>query len=168
MPCEAGLEDEDTAFLILMSLERDRDRLDVDIAEKNLELYHFQGGGVSGPQASAAAPEDSKVQAETSPSTVERARFRLPQKDGRGQFLALTNAKGSCRLRRFDAETGTAFPKEATSPGDYRTAFYQELRRATPLTVIRQPNLEGDCRDRLRPDILRELQNQIQSAPGEA
>src|SRR5688572_4094429 len=33
MPREAGLEDEDTAFLILMSLERDRDLLDVEIAE---------------------------------------------------------------------------------------------------------------------------------------
>jgi len=167
MPCEPGLEEEDTAFLILMSLERDRDRLDVDIAEKRLELYELQGGGISEPSASAAASEDSAVLAQTGPSKVERAWFHLPQKDGRGQFLAVTNAKGSCSLRRFDAETGTASSKAANGAGDYRTVFYRELQRATPLTIGRQPNLARDCKDRLPPDVLQELQRQTQSEHAE-
>src|ERR1700733_6375267 len=47
MPCEEGMSDNDVAFLILMSIERDRDRLDVEIAEKRLELYNLQAGEVS-------------------------------------------------------------------------------------------------------------------------
>jgi antitoxin component of MazEF toxin-antitoxin module len=176
MPCEPGLEDESTAFLILMELERDRDRLDVEIAEKRLEVYDVQGGGVTNASGSAAVSEVPPLQleVETGPlaatglSKLERAWFHLPGKRGQGQFLALANAKGSCSLRRFDAETGTAFPKGANGTGDYRTVFYKELRGAIPLTVSRQPNLARDCKSSLPPHILRELQKQIESVPAEA
>jgi antitoxin component of MazEF toxin-antitoxin module len=165
MPCEPGLEDEDTAFLILMSLERDRDRLEVEIAEKRLELYDV-GGDVPEPSASTAVEglPAAALETETTRPRVERAWFHLPSTDGAGQFLAVANAKGSCSLRRFDAQTGTAFTKGPNRPGDYRDSFQKELRHAMPLTMSRQPNLANDCKDRLPPQILEELQQQIEPA----
>ena len=43
MPTEEGMADESVAVLILSELERDRDRLDTEIAERKLELYDLQG-----------------------------------------------------------------------------------------------------------------------------
>jgi antitoxin component of MazEF toxin-antitoxin module len=165
MPCEPGLEDEDTAFLILMSLERDRDRLDVEIAEKRLELYDL-GGDVPEPSAGTTAEgaAGATFGTETARPKVEHAWFHLPSAEGAGQFLAVANAKGSCSLRRFDALTGTAVTKGPNRPGDYRDSFQKELRHAIQLTVSRQPNLANDCKDRLPPHILQALQKQIEPA----
>lgn len=44
MPCDAGMEDNDVAILIMYGLVRDLDQLDVEVAEKRLELYDIQGG----------------------------------------------------------------------------------------------------------------------------
>jgi antitoxin component of MazEF toxin-antitoxin module len=46
-PCEKGMDDSDIAILMMMELGRDRDRLDVEIAQKRLDLYGIQGGAVS-------------------------------------------------------------------------------------------------------------------------
>lgn len=46
MPFEPEMRDNGVAFLTLMSIERDRDRLDVEIAQKRLELYSLQAGEV--------------------------------------------------------------------------------------------------------------------------
>ncbi len=43
MPGEDGMDDQDVAFAIMHELTRDRDRLAVNIAEKQLELYDLQG-----------------------------------------------------------------------------------------------------------------------------
>jgi hypothetical protein len=43
MPTDEGMEDPAVAILILRGLERDRDQLDVDIAEKRLQLLQIQG-----------------------------------------------------------------------------------------------------------------------------
>ncbi len=43
MPTEEGMDDGDVAMLVLAGLERDRDRLDVEVAEKKLELYDLAG-----------------------------------------------------------------------------------------------------------------------------
>ncbi len=52
MPTEEGMDDASVAMLILSELERDRDRLDTEVAEKKLELYDLQArsmvlGGVN-------------------------------------------------------------------------------------------------------------------------
>ena len=47
MPCEEGMSDESVAILILSQLARDRDRLDVEIADKRMQLYDLQGGTVN-------------------------------------------------------------------------------------------------------------------------
>ncbi len=50
MPCEEGMQDNDVAILMMSQLVRDRDRLDVEIAEKKLRLYDIQGGSVKSPR----------------------------------------------------------------------------------------------------------------------
>ncbi len=160
------------AFLILMSIERDRDRLDVEIAEKRLELYNIQAGEVTEPvtileepDAPLAQPTDQENQ--IARKKTERAWYYLPQGNGRGQFLALVNAKGGCSLRRFDAQNGTAIPKEQNRHSDYRDSFSAEIEHARLLNVTQQPNLERDCKERLPAHILQELQRQI-AVPVEA
>jgi antitoxin component of MazEF toxin-antitoxin module len=48
MPSDQAMEDDDVAILIMMGLVRDRDQVDVEIAEKKLELYDIQGGPAEG------------------------------------------------------------------------------------------------------------------------
>ena len=170
MPCEDGMSDNDVAFLILMSIERDRDRLDVEIAEKRLELYTLQAGDVPPNPKDAGASSALPTEAQTPPTRrkVGRAWYYLPQQNGHGHFLALVNFKGSCSLRRFSAQDGAAVPKGSNRRGDYRDSFFAEIEGATPLTVSKQPDLEHDCKERLPMTTLKELQKQIQTALAEA
>lgn len=46
MPCDEGMSDNDVAVLVFHELIRDRDRLDVEIAEKRIALYDLQAGAV--------------------------------------------------------------------------------------------------------------------------
>ena len=46
MPCDEGMGDNDVAVLVFHELIRDRDRLDVEIAEKRITLYDLQAGVV--------------------------------------------------------------------------------------------------------------------------
>ncbi|MCC6394777.1 MAG: hypothetical protein IT167_29555 [Bryobacterales bacterium] len=169
MPCDPGMEDNDVAFLMLMSIERDRDLLDVQIAEKRLELYNIQAGQVPAVASISEEPSGQEHSAESKPSSppatmkVERGWYYVLQTNGSGQFLAFANAKGSCSLRRFDASDGTALPREANRHGDYRVSFATEIKAARPLTVSHQPNLERDCKKRLPSTVLSELQKQVES-----
>ena len=43
MPCDEGMSDPDVALLLMSGLTRDRDYLDVEIAQKKLELYDLLG-----------------------------------------------------------------------------------------------------------------------------
>jgi antitoxin component of MazEF toxin-antitoxin module len=165
MPCEEGMSDNDVAFLILMSIERDRDLLDVEIAEKRLELYTIQAGEVSEPatvpeEPHAPVAQPTELENQTTRNKTERAWYYLAQENGRGQFLALANAKGSCSLRRFEAQDGTAIPKGRNRSGHYRDSFSPEIEHAILLNVTRQPNLERDCKERLPLRTLQELQGQ--------
>lgn len=47
MPTDEGMDDPSVAMLILTGLERDSDRLAVEIAEKKLVQYDLQGGDVA-------------------------------------------------------------------------------------------------------------------------
>lgn len=46
MPIEEGMSDSDIAILWMTQLVRDCDQLDVEIAEKRLELYDAQGSSI--------------------------------------------------------------------------------------------------------------------------
>jgi hypothetical protein len=83
-------------------------------------------------------------------------------KDGNGQgyFLAMVNAKGSCSMRSFDAESGR-FLKKVYGAGDFQQRFAAYLKNAREINVRRQPNLERDCRQELPPDLLENLKHQI-------
>jgi antitoxin component of MazEF toxin-antitoxin module len=60
MPCEDGMGDNEVAMLIMLSLDRDRDRVDADLAEKKLQLYDLQGGETKDEAPSTAAPESEE------------------------------------------------------------------------------------------------------------
>ena len=156
MPCDDGMSDNDVAILMMSSLVRDRDRIDVEIAEKRIELYEVQGGELQEPQSPPIPDEVA-----SSPSKVERGWYHWVDGDGQGYFLAFVNAKGSCSMRQFNSESGVALPKGENPKGDFRDQFSQYLDQATPLNLSRQPNLDRDCKDRLPSTLLSELQRQI-------
>jgi len=98
------------------------------------------------------------------PAKVEKGWYYWEGKNGRGYFLALVNAKGSCSMRRFEADGGTFLGKDRKS-GDFQENFSDYLKMAVPLYVSRQPSLERDCKNRLPSFILSELREQIQGKP---
>jgi hypothetical protein len=148
-------------------------------AARNLYLYLRRNDG---PSANAAeietptepSPDSSDIEAsdQTSPSTfvidgdaapvLGRNKAWFFQKDdkGRGFFLAFINAKGSCSVRTFNAETGIFMGKRYRS-GNYQDQFADLIEGATELTVQTQPNLERDCKERLPKKILDYLRSQI-------
>jgi hypothetical protein len=95
------------------------------------------------------------------PTKVEKGWYYWEGKNGRGYFLAFVNAKGSCSMRRFEADGGAFLGKEYKS-GDFQDTFADYLKSAVPLYVSRQPNLERDCKNRLPSFILSELRQQTQ------
>jgi Endonuclease NucS len=92
--------------------------------------------------------------------TVEKGWYYWTSKQGRGYFLAFVNAKGSCSMRRFEADGGAFLGKEYKS-GDYQTSFSEYVKSATGLHITCQPNLERDCKTRLPTFVLAELKQQI-------
>jgi hypothetical protein len=89
----------------------------------------------------------------------------LDLKDERRYFLAFVNAKGSCSIRTFDADTGRFESKKYYS-GPYQEAFAGIIRDATELTIRSQPNLERDCRERLPEPVLADLKKQVKERLG--
>jgi hypothetical protein len=82
------------------------------------------------------------------------------KRDGKKYFAATVNAKGSCSLRTFDAETGRFLNKRYSS-GNYQDAFREILSGARRLSVQPQPSLERDCRLELPFDVLQQLKRQL-------
>ena len=92
---------------------------------------------------------------------VRRKSWYLAQEpDGRRYFLAFVNARGSCSMRTYNAETGRWINKQYRS-GNYAERFAHVLRKARELTLHRQPNLEMDCRASLPDWVLYELKGQL-------
>jgi hypothetical protein len=79
--------------------------------------------------------------------------------DGRRYFVAFINAKGSCSMRTFDANTGRFIAKKYRA-GNYQQEFADIIQSATELTVNSQPNLERDCKVSLPESVLAQLQKQ--------
>ena len=74
----------------------------------------------------------------------ETAWYYWSGQDGIKYFLAFVNAKGSCSIRSFDADTGKALGKKY-APGDFQMAFRDYVLSGTALSVIPQVNLEKEC-----------------------
>jgi hypothetical protein len=89
-----------------------------------------------------------------------KAWYYLPDADGRRYIMAYVNAKGSCSMRTFDADTG-AFLSKKYQPGNYQTQFADFTQNAVELTVYSQPNLERDCKERLPETLLAHLKKQL-------
>jgi hypothetical protein len=86
--------------------------------------------------------------------------FDDPPIEERRFFVAFVNAKGSCSMRTFDADTGQ-FVAKTYRGGNYQQQFAAIIRRnATELSVSPQPNLERDCKERLPDPTLASLKKQ--------
>lgn len=96
-----------------------------------------------------------------------KAWFYRNDQEGRSLILAFVNAKGSCSVRPFDAETGIALGKRYAS-GPYQEEFADSIDGATELTVDHQPNLERDCKQRLPERLFGYLRKQIEGHAGRA
>jgi antitoxin component of MazEF toxin-antitoxin module len=156
MPCDQGMEDNDVAILMLMQLVRDRDRLDVEIAEKRMQLYEVQAGDV-------VVLRPGRAEEEVVPSLPLKTAsvwYHWIDKDGHGYFLAFVNRKGSCSVRRFDVDSGMAVRSEKNRKGDFRDSFSAYLEKATLLHLSKPPRVE-DCKLRLPSSTLVELRQQI-------
>jgi hypothetical protein len=148
-------------------------------AARNLYLYLRRNDGPSANAAESEPPtdlspdsSDAEVPEQTSPTTfviegdaapvLGRKKAWFFQKDdkGRGYFLAFINAKGSCSVRTFNAETGI-FMGKRYRPGNYQDQFSDLIEGAMELTVQAQPNLELHCKERLPKKILEYLRSQI-------
>ena len=64
-------------------------------------------------------------------------------KDGKGYFVVLTNEKGSCRKRTYDAINGLRGDNEKSIKNmDYQIAFRELLKTSIPVSLSRRVNLE--------------------------
>jgi hypothetical protein len=80
---------------------------------------------------------------------------------GKDLIMAFVNAKGSCSVRPFDANTGFALGKRYVS-GYYQHQFADLIEGAVELTVDTQPSLERDCKQRLPERTFAHLRKQIE------
>jgi hypothetical protein len=101
-------------------------------------------------------------QRDTGTTTVQKGWYYWADQNGKGYFLAFVNQKGSCSMRRFDAQTGAFLGKEYDS-GKYQAAFQEFVASSIPLALSHQPNLERTCRERLPDEALLELRGQVGS-----
>jgi len=148
-------------------------------AARNLYLYLRRNDGPSANAAESEPPtepspdsSDAEAPEQMSPAVLtmegaiaevlrrKKAWFFQKGDDGQGYFLAFINAKGSCSVRTFNAETGI-FMGKRYRPGDYQDQFADLIQGATALTVQAQPNLELHCKERLPKEILEYLRRQI-------
>ena len=95
----------------------------------------------------------------------ERAWFYLPTTDPNsvGKFLFVTNSKGNCWLRGYDAGTGQATDREDRKKAEFQIAFAEWLSAAQPLHAHFVPENTDEFLD---PEALEELQLQARIAPG--
>lgn len=112
------------------------------------------------PAAAEAKAQANRDDFPYAPSKTEKGWYHWKGKDGRGYFLAFVNAKGSCSIRRFEADGGAFLGRDYKS-GDYQASFSEYLKSAVALYVGRQPNLERDCKARLPAIVRSELRQQV-------
>jgi hypothetical protein len=84
-------------------------------------------------------------------------------KGGRGYILRFVNALGSCRMRRFDAESGKFLYKPSANPnGDYQVKFAEYIRPDCLLQLSQKLSVKS-CEERLPDWAMREFKRQIQT-----
>ena len=121
-------------------------------------------GMLGGSQTSEALPEKHEpVPFKALPFHTRFSRTKAwyyVEAEDRTYILAFINAKGSCSMRTFDAETGRFLGKEYQA-GNYEDQFADFIRNAKELIVNSQPNLERDCKESLPDAVLSHLKKQI-------
>ena len=105
----------------------------------------------------------SEEVASATPSTEffrTKSWYFVADTNGHHYFIAFVNAKGSCSMRTFDADTGRFITRKYRA-GNYQQQFVDVIRNANELTVDPQPNLERDCKVRLPESVFLQLKNQV-------
>lgn len=87
-------------------------------------------------------PSHQEALAERKSAGPDRAWFFLPGDDS-GKLAYVTNTKGSCSLRTFDAQSGKPLSDENRKKTTYQEAFAEVLRGAQPLHLQQAPAPDG-------------------------
>lgn len=134
-----------------------------DVAEEVGYIFDSEKSSLAGNEQERIVPTfSSPAKAKHGGSgTRETTWYFWVNPDGKRYFLAFVNAKGSCSIRPFDAETGAAFKKPKNPKGDYREVYKSYVQSGIHLPVNPNVNLDRDCKSRLPSPILAELKRQI-------
>jgi hypothetical protein len=152
----------------MQGLVRDRDRFDVEMAEKRIQLYELQAGDSMGvgksptdQNGNAVAQKPLSVKAPIEPEPkAKKGWYHWVDEHGRHSILAFANHKGSCSLRWYNASDGSPWRRRPNRRGDYQDSFTEYLLGAVPLHLSKPVRLE-DCEKGLPKWLLDELQSQI-------
>lgn len=126
-----------------------------------LETRAPEASGSTAKEYQTNQPVVASQKGRTMNSKRETVWYFWKDQNGKKRFLAFVNAKGSCSIRAFDAESGDADRKRPNQPGDFREVFRDYLRSCISLPASPEVNLEEKCKVRLPSPILAELRRQI-------
>ena len=127
---------------------------------KHIENQQQVNDGTLLEVASKNNPTDFRETLSPISHKIEKGWYYWEDQHKRGYFLAFVNGKGSCSIRRFEANSGIFRGKEYKS-GDYQERYSNYLKTAILLRISRQPSLERDCKERLPSFVLEELKSQV-------
>lgn len=105
IPCDEGMADPDLAGLIFYQIQRDRDLLDVEIAEKRLTLYDLQGSATPLPSEKATSSVAQKQVEDTHAAQIFRAAVALAGHEY-GKTFSRMSVRDSLRLTNREWQAG--------------------------------------------------------------
>ncbi len=115
--------------------------------------------------ANAEPEKEVKTKArggKSSSVALERSWVYLSNRSANGIFAVLTNAKGSCSLRIYDATSGRSLePIQRVKGQIYQKAFSEYVTEGRPLFVDEIPDLDSIAKEELPAGLLAELQSQV-------
>ena len=92
---------------------------------------------------------------------VERSWVYLSRDNANGIFAVLTNAKGGCSLRTYDAQSGRSLePVQRVKGKTYQRAFAEFVEHGRPLFMDEVENID-ELKEELPGEVLAELQRQL-------
>jgi len=108
-------------------------------------------------------PDEVKARAgNKSGGPVERSWVYLPDRGECGIFAVLSNAKGGCSLRIYDASSGRALePIQRVKGKTYQQAFREYLDYGRALFMDEIESMDERCKEELPEEVLAELQRQL-------
>lgn len=143
MPCDEGMSDPDVAILVMSSLVRDRDVINVSIAEKRLQLYDLNGVTDPANLASVALPE-ADGRSERSAPGLDRIKEETHAEKILRASASIALAKGTRTLSRKAVRDHLGLSNARWRAGF--TAIFQAMRDDHPGGA---PNIAPEFADTL-------------------